>query len=72
MSNEAQERLLRMQDLAERLRIGKSTVWYWLKMGILPKPIRFGTRFTAWRESDVQKFIEDMAEGKLEQKGGRT
>lgn len=58
-----EERLLRAKQCAERCGMGVSTWWRFTKEGIAPKPVKIGSRFTAWKESDVQKFIEDVANG---------
>ena len=35
-----------------------STVWRWVKQGILPKPVKVGGR-TLWRESEIQNSIRE-------------
>jgi predicted DNA-binding transcriptional regulator AlpA len=41
------ERLIRVQEVAEILGIGKSTVWLWVKLGKIPAPIHLSTRVSA-------------------------
>ncbi|WIV87435.1 helix-turn-helix transcriptional regulator [Proteus appendicitidis] len=41
--------------------MGKSTFYAWIQAGKAPQPIRFGTRCSMWRESDIANFIEKYA-----------
>ena len=66
------EYLLRARQCAERCGMGLSAWWRFVQLGIAPKPVKIGARFTAWRASDVLKFIEDIANETLGPKGGRT
>jgi len=52
------ERLLRLRDVLQIVRVGKSTWWRWCAEGYAPRPIHLGKRTTVWRASDVQRFIE--------------
>ena len=61
MSN--QEKYLRVNQVVERVPIGISTVWAWAKSGQFPAPIRLGARTTAWRESDIDRFLTLRAAG---------
>jgi prophage regulatory protein len=51
------ERLIRVQEVAEILGIGKSTVWLWVKLGKIPAPIHLSTRVSAWKLSAINNFI---------------
>lgn len=53
------ERLLRLPQVLELIPISKSTLWNWTKQGKFPAPVRLSRRTTCWKESDVQKFIEE-------------
>lgn len=56
------ERLLRADELSERLRVSVRSVWKLTELGQLPPPIRFG-RCTRWRESDIHRWLEGHAAG---------
>jgi prophage regulatory protein len=43
------------------LPISKSTWWNGVKSGKYPKPVKLGSRITAWKADDIRKLIE--AEG---------
>lgn len=54
----SKEKHLRSQEIVERLGIGRSTLFRWVKEGSFPQPIRAGRRFTRWRLSDVERWEE--------------
>jgi excisionase family DNA binding protein len=54
------EKLLTIRELAERLSIAPGTAYHWLSAGRL-KCIRFSKRCVRFRESDVQKLLEELA-----------
>lgn len=55
------EKLLRINDVLARVPISKSLWWEWVAAGKAPKGIKLSPRVTAWRESDIDAFIEKMA-----------
>ena len=53
---------LSVKSVAKRYEIGRSTVWYWVKIGKLPKPHKLSSNTTRWKieeldESDKQKIV---------------
>lgn len=38
--------------------VSKSTWWAGVKDGRFPKPIKFGSRVTAWRATDIRALFE--------------
>jgi predicted DNA-binding transcriptional regulator AlpA len=57
-----QDRLLRLPEVLERVPVGRSTWWKWVKNGHAPSPVKIGPRTTAWRESDLNAFITSPPE----------
>jgi excisionase family DNA binding protein len=55
------DRLLTVRELAERLRVTPTCVYRWLAEFRLPA-IRFSKRCVRFRESDVEKMLEQMAQ----------
>ena len=51
-------RLLRLQDVLNRVPLGRSTWYAGVAAGIYPKPVRLGRRAVAWRESDIDQIVE--------------
>jgi len=49
--------LLRDVEACKILGISKPTFWRWVRVGILPKPVKLGSK-SRWPRSDMSKFIE--------------
>ena len=43
------------KQVAQRYSIGRSTVWQWVKDGLLPSPVRFGQRCSRWSSEDLDE-----------------
>lgn len=48
---------LRLAGVLAVVTLGKSTVYDWIGKGKFPKPVKLGTRTSAWRVEDVRAFI---------------
>lgn len=48
---------IRVQQVANMLSIGKSTVWLWVKQNKLPQPIHLSARISVWKASEINNFI---------------
>lgn len=64
---EAEERLLDVKDMAERLRVSTKTVrtWAGLEKGMraldgFPRPLRIGGHICRWREADANEYIRNF------------
>ncbi|MDP2804006.1 MAG: AlpA family phage regulatory protein [Phreatobacter sp.] len=60
MSHNPTQGLLRLSSIiAPRgpIPVSKSTWWAGVKDGRFPKPIKLGTRITAWRSEDINALI---------------
>ncbi len=63
------ERTVRKQGVAERTGLGVRTIERLISMGKFPgADIKIGTRILLWRESTIQRWIEEQAE--RHKKGG--
>lgn len=51
--------LLRANQVAAALGIGRSTLWRWVKEGKLPKPVKW-QGVTVWRVKDLEEMIDGM------------
>jgi len=51
-----QDKLHRVGSVAKYLAMGKSTIWYLSKRGVL-HPIKLSPRVTVWKQSDLDAFI---------------
>lgn len=57
------EQLLRLPAVLQQVQVGKSTWWAWCKQGYAPKPVKLGKRVSCWKASEIQAFIEQIAQG---------
>jgi prophage regulatory protein len=53
------DRILRPREAAAKLGCDRSTLYRWVKAGILKKAIRVGIESTGWRESDLDAFLAE-------------
>ncbi|WP_075882056.1 helix-turn-helix transcriptional regulator [Vreelandella massiliensis] len=54
------EGYLNSREIVERLGIGQSTLFRWVREGRFPKPLRVGYRFSRWRIADVKRWEEEQ------------
>ena len=54
-----QKRLLRVPDLCKKLGISRAQIYRLLSAGDFPKPLRLSERMRAWRESDIELWIDE-------------
>jgi prophage regulatory protein len=59
MERQTMNDLLKAADVMQKLGIGRTALWRWMKAGILPPPIRIGKRYMRWREEDIEAFISN-------------
>lgn len=52
------DQLIRLKEVSNRFCIPTSTIWDWIKKGNFPKPIKMGERFIAWRESELNAWLD--------------
>lgn len=53
-------RLIRIQEMMDKVGIAKSTVWYMVKEGKFPKPKKLSPRVTVWVEAEIDEFIKNI------------
>ena len=51
-------RLLRLPPVQERTGLGKSSIYAAMAAGTFPTPVRLGTRGVAWREEEIDAWIQ--------------
>ncbi len=49
-------KFLSVKSVAKRYEIGVSTVWYWLKIGHLPNPVKLAANTTRWSVDSLDEF----------------
>ena len=55
------EKLLRLSTVLARVPISRSAWYQGVKDGKFPPPIKLGPKTSAWRESDVNRLIQELA-----------
>jgi len=56
MSN---EKLQRLNIVMERSGLARSTIYYFIKKDMFPKPVKLGKRTVAWKKSEIDEWIEN-------------
>ena len=51
------EKLLKLKEVLQRLRISKSTWYDGVRRQVFPQPVRIGTRTVVWLESDIENYL---------------
>lgn len=57
--------LLRRPAVESRTGLSRSTIYDWMNKGMFPKPVKLGTRLVAWRENDIEAWMN--AQGEVEE-----
>ena len=57
--NNFNEKLLTIDDLAQKLGVSRKTIWNLRHNHILPAPIMLGT-LVRWRESDIDEYLRNI------------
>ena len=52
------DRLLRLPEVKSRTGLGRSSIYRLVATGAFPRPRKLAERAVAWRESDIEKWIE--------------
>ena len=50
-------RVLRQNQVIDRVGLSKSTMWRLIKAGRFPKPISLGPRAVGWLEDEIESWI---------------
>ena len=55
--------LLRRPEVERRTGKSRSGIYLDMRRGLFPLPVRIGMRAVAWRESDIQAWIDEREGG---------
>ncbi len=63
------DRLLTRQEVQNKCRIGRSSIYRLMRAGRFPEPIRVGLRAVRWLESEIDAYLANRprAAGELDQ-----
>ena len=53
----SRSRLIRLQEVLERVPLSRTSIYNWINAGTFPRPIKIGPRSVAWLESAVDEWI---------------
>lgn len=62
-------KLLRIDEVAAKTTLAKSTLWLKISQGKFPKPIKLSPAINVWKDSDINTWIESRE--LLTQEGGQ-
>ena len=65
------ENLLRRPEVEAITGLSRASIYARMTKGDFPRPMRIGPRAVAWRESDVQEWIDGLAPADPPAPGGR-
>lgn len=54
-------RLVSLKEVRERIPFSKATIYRKMGDGTFPKHVKIGTQRVAWREADIDRWIEEAA-----------
>ena len=65
-----QVRLIRAKELSQLLSVSDTIIWNWVNPNNrryrpeFPKPIKISQNVTAWRESEIVAYLDQLAENR--------
>ena len=54
------EKFLNVREVASRFGVSVSTIWRWAADENIPAPIKLGVQTTRWRESEINKHLQNL------------
>ena len=54
------DRFLKLKEVMARTSLGSSTIYRRMKEGTFPKPKQLSEACVRWRESDIDKWMDDL------------
>ena len=59
-----QGRLIPLREVMDRTSLSKPTIYRRMETGRFPRPFQVGERRVAWKESDVQQWLDSLLQTK--------
>jgi excisionase family DNA binding protein len=53
------EQMLTDKEVANVLKLSRSSVWRLAKLGKLPNPVKIGLNAARWKKSELKAFLEE-------------
>lgn len=48
------------KEVAQALKLSRSSIWRLAKLGKLPKPIKIGANTARWKQSEISKWMAEV------------
>ncbi len=56
-------RIVRVAQAAQLLGVSRSTLWRWVRDGLMPRPIRLGPVARGWNQTDLERWLSERTHG---------
>ncbi|MCY4429825.1 MAG: AlpA family phage regulatory protein [Rhodospirillales bacterium] len=56
------DRILRIKEVCDIVHVHRSTLYKMMGRGEFPRPLRLGPASRGWRQSDIDKWMQDLPE----------
>lgn len=53
--------LLNRKQVESMTGLSRPTIYRWMPLGKFPKPLRLGVKKVAWKQADIQAWIDEAA-----------
>ena len=60
--NQAQIRAMRLEEVIEKIGVGRTTLYTLIKEGDFPRQVKYGGRASRWLEHEVDAWLRQKAE----------
>lgn len=57
-------RIIRRNEIQNRLGVGRSTIYEWMSAGLFPRPIKLGPKSVGWPENEIEAWIQARIDGR--------
>lgn len=54
------KKLLRLQQVIERVALSKSTIYRCMEDGSFPRPLKLGSRMVRWLSDDIDNYLSRL------------
>lgn len=59
------DRVMRLPEVLDLIRISRSRLYVWMRDGYFPKPIKLGPKAVGWRYSEVHAWLKDRERAQI-------